>query len=351
VTRNFEAKPAKRERTPIIMGIVSPSGAGKTKSALRLADGFARHVPGPIVMIDTEAGRAKHHSDVHKFLHIDMAPPFGPADHIAAWQAALRHNPSTIIQDSMSHEWEGSGGILEMQEAELDRMAGNDWKKRERCTMAAWIRPKAEHNKMKQFMLQQRVNWIFCFRSKPKIKPVRGGEPIDLGWQALGAPDLIYEMLLKVLLFPGAEGKPTWKSEKMGEQELMKLPGWFSELFSKPRQLDEDIGEQLARWAQGSDIVTPTASQPSRATAPTGLAERFEACIAHRDFVALEAEMRADWKKIPLAQRDRVRSSFDAAKLRCRTDVTAPAATDATEPTEEEMRAHAAKEDAEAGRR
>lgn len=306
-SRTFEAKPAKRERTPIIMGLVSPSGAGKTKSALRLADGFARVQPGDTVVIDTEAKRALHHSDVHRFRHIDFAPPFGPTDYIAAFKEALRHNPTTIIVDSMSHEWEGEGGILEMHDAELDRMAGNDYKKRERCTMAAWIKPKAEHNKLKQFMLQQRVNWIICFRSKEKIKPVRGGEPLDLGWQALGAEDLIYECLLKCLLFPGADGKPSFRSDKIGEQALMKLPGWFRDLFANPRQLDEDIGEQLARWAAGSDIAAPAASftATSSRTIPS-LADRFDLCTDPALLPALEEEARANWKRLNVEQRDKV---------------------------------------------
>ena len=319
-SRIFEAKQAKRERTPLIIGIVAPSGAGKTKSALRVADGIAKVVPGPIVVIDTEAGRAQHHSDVHKFLHIDMAPPFSPADHIAAWNEALRHNPSTIIQDSISHEWEGAGGILEMHDAELDRMAGNDWKKRERCTMAAWIKPKAEHNRMKQFMLQQRVNWILCFRSKEKIKPVKGGEPLDLGWQALGAEDLIYECLLKCLLFPGADGKPSWSSDKIGEQALMKLPGWFRDLFSKPRQLDEDIGEQLARWAQGSDIAAPGASSTATSSRTTSsratLVERFAACTSRAEFEAIDAEVRATWRNIGDKQRAAIKEAGAAAERR-----------------------------------
>jgi len=52
-----------------------------------------------------------------------------------------------IVVDSMTHEWAGEGGVLEMQEAELERMAGNDWEKRERVKMASWIKPKMAHKK------------------------------------------------------------------------------------------------------------------------------------------------------------------------------------------------------------
>lgn len=330
MSRTFEAKPARRGSTPIMLGIVSPSGAGKTKSALRLADGFARVTPGPIVVIDTEAGRARHHADSHSFLHIDMDPPFGPDDHIAAWTEALRHKPSTIIQDSMSHEWEGKGGVLELHDEELDRMAGNDYKKRERCTMAAWIKPKAEHNRMKHFMLQQRVNWILCFRAKEKMKPVSGGQPMDLGWQPLGAEDLIYEMLLKVLIYPGGDGVPTWTSDKIGEKALMKLPGWFRDLFAKPRQLDENIGEQLARWAAGADVsasgssaIATTSPRMPPAPAPT-LTERFDACSSFAEWIALDEEAEAQWRKATPAQREKNASGRDrmaSARSRARARV------------------------------
>lgn len=334
MSRTFEAKPAKRERTPLIIGIVAPSGAGKTKSALRLADGFSRVQPGPTVVIDTEAKRALHHAGDHKFHHIDFEPPHGPLDYIAAGKEAMRHNPTTIIVDQVSYEWEGIGGVLEMHDAELDRMAGNDYKKRERCTMAAWIKPKAEHNKFKQFMIQQRVNWILLFRAKEKIKPQKGGEPIDLGWQPLGGEDLFYECILRCLLFPGADGKPTWQSDKMGERDIMRLPGWFRELFEKPRQLDEDIGEQLARWAAGSDIAALAASStatPSRTASP-GLVDRFDLCTDPALLPALEEEARANWKRLNVEQRDKVA----AARTRAASRLAAKHTTGDRPPTPEE---------------
>ncbi len=38
---------------------------------------------------------------------------------------------NVVIDDSMSHEHIGAGGYLEAHEAELDRLAGKDWGKRE----------------------------------------------------------------------------------------------------------------------------------------------------------------------------------------------------------------------------
>lgn len=314
MARKFDVAPARRTKTPILIGIVGASGTGKTKSALRLCDGMARVIPGPTAVIDTEARRAAQHAGEHSFLHIPFAAPFGPLDYIEAIQAALEAGAKRIIIDSVSHEHEGPGGMLERHEDFLEERCGADYKKRERMTMAAWIKPKAEHNRMKQFILQQEVDFIFCFRAKEKIKPVRGGEPMDLGWQALGAPDLIYEMLVKILLFPGADGTPTWRSEKMGEQQLMKLPGWFRDVFAKPRQLDEDIGEALARWAVGADVAP--AKQQTKASIGADLGRQLAACRTPEALADLEAAARKAWRQMSQDEQTVIKGMIDAARER-----------------------------------
>lgn len=334
MSRTFESGPARRERTPLMIALVAPSGGGKSKSAFRLADGFARVTPGHTVVIDTEAKRALHYAGDHTFIHIDFPPPHGPLDYIEAGKAAVKYNPTTIIVDQASYEWEGMGGVLESHAAELDRLAGDDWKKRERCTMAAWIRPKAEHNKFKQFMIQQRVNWILLFRAKEKIKPQKGGEPIDLGWQPLGGEDLFYECILRCLLLPGSDGKPTWQSDKMGEREIMRLPAWFRDVFAKPRQLDEGIGEQLARWAAGGDVGAPSATVTSspRTSVPADhpLVARYAACVDRAGWDALERERGAIWKAAVGADRVTLKAASDSAMARITT-------TKPGEPTPEEQ--------------
>ena len=62
VRRTFSVIPAVRESAPLLLGLTGPSGSGKTFSALRLATGIARVIPGGIVLIDTENRRAKHYA-------------------------------------------------------------------------------------------------------------------------------------------------------------------------------------------------------------------------------------------------------------------------------------------------
>jgi hypothetical protein len=319
MTRTFESGPARRARMPLMLAIVGASGSGKTLSAILLAEGIQRVQPGPIVVIDTESLRALKHSDGNpdRFVHVPFAPPFGPLDYIDAIKHALKHQPSTIIIDSMTHEHDGEGGVLDQHDTVVaEKGRSHD--------QIAWKKPKGDRTKLKHFILQQRCNWIFCFRAKEKIKPVKGGEPEDLGWQPLGDDSLIYEMDLCALLYPGVDGRPKWKSPRLHEQEMMKCPDWWRAMFAKEPQLNPDIGEQLARWAMGGDVGAPSATATSsRGTSPAparpvdDLIARFDACTLPEVLEQLKEETRRAWDSLPKGDaRTRVKRASEAADAR-----------------------------------
>lgn len=320
MSRTFTGGPAVRVRMPLWIDVVGPSGSGKTLSSVLLAEGIQRVQPGPIIVIDTESLRALKHANGNpdRFVHVPFCEPFGPLDYIEAFKHAMTYSPSTIIVDSMSHEWEGPGGVL-AQHAAVVAAKGDSYK------MTAWIKPKADHTAMKHFILQQRCNWILCFRAKEKVKPKRGGDPEDIGWQPLGAEDLIYEADLGALLYPGADGRPKWQSKLQHEQEHMKVPGWFRGLFAGDPQLTPDIGEQLARWAVGGGSSTAssrTASLLPDATSAhphphLALIDLFDACTTPDMLESTKAEMKAKWESIPKGDaRTAVIKAFKASEDR-----------------------------------
>lgn len=296
MTRKFVISPAKRERVPVLMGLCGPSGSGKTLSALRIAKGMSEVEPGKIHFIDTEGRRALHYSDDYDFLHVPFDPPFSPGDYLAVIEQCAAATPSVIIVDSTSHEHEGQGGVLEMHDAELDRMAGSDYQKRQKCNAAAWIKPKAERRKLIQRIIQLNLNMIFCFRAAEKLDWKAGASPKDLGFQPISPPAISFEMTCMALLHPGSQGKPDWKPKIDGERALVKLPHYLGHVFQDGRQMDERHGRELAKWAAGD--------KPTREEKPKP--------------VARAADLTVERKKFGRMLLERTEGDTDAAKQLCK---------------------------------
>ena len=277
----FTIRRAIRERTPLLIGLVGPSGSGKTFSALRLATGIQSVVGGKIVGIDTEARRMLYYADKFAFEHMQFRAPFGSLRYMEAIKAAIDGGAKTIIVDSMSHEHESVGGYLETHEAELTRLAGDDWKKRQAMTFLAWAKPAGERRKLINFMLQAECNFIFCFRAKEKLKIQRGKDPIELGWQAIAGDEFVFEMLVRCLLTPGCKGVPDW-SPAACELGVPKISDGLEKVFQHPnhKALDEWIGKQLARWAEGSGATASEPKSKKQSDADDQEAPTLEQCIS-----------------------------------------------------------------------
>jgi hypothetical protein len=158
----------------------------------------------------------------------------------------------------MSHEWAGEGGILDWQEDELQRMAGDDYKKREACKMAAWIKPKTAHKQMVQRLLQVRAHLILCFRAEPKIEMVRGTDgKMEIrekqsltglhGWIPICEKSLPYELTASFLLMADRPGVP----------QPIKLQQQHRALFPLDEPITEASGARLAAWAKGGAAAAP----------------------------------------------------------------------------------------------
>lgn len=247
-------RPAVRENVGLLIGLAGGTGSGKTFSAFRLASGIAGEKP--FAVIDTESRRALHYGDTFKFDHAELRPPFRPDVYAEAILAADAAGYPVIVVDSVSHVWAGDGGVLDWQEEELTRLAGDDWKKREAVKMAAWIKPKMSHKHMVQKLLQVRSHLILCFRAEEKIDIVK--EPDEHGkmktkivpkitntglngWVPVSEKNLPFELTASFLLTADAPGVP--KAIKLQEQHRA--------LFPSDKPITEESGRLVAEWAAG----------------------------------------------------------------------------------------------------
>lgn len=149
---------ASRKQVKMRLNIAAPSGAGKTMSALLMAYGLIGDW-SKIAVIDTEHGSASLYSHLGEYNVIDLQPPYSPEAYIAAINECTSAKMECIIIDSASHEWNGKGGCLELNETLASaKYRGNTW--------SAWNETTPRHEKFMQTMLQSPVHIIACTRSK-----------------------------------------------------------------------------------------------------------------------------------------------------------------------------------------
>lgn len=275
---------AKRENVNLLVGLVGGTGGGKTKSAFELAHGICGD--NPFAVIDTEARRALHYADAYNFDHAELLPPFTPERYLEVILAAEKAGYKAIVIDSMSHEHEGEGGLLDMQEAELQRMAGDNYAKREQCLQASWIKPKRAHKKMVQRLLQVRAHLIICMRAEDKTELKRVDGKLMMvpklsltgvnGWIPICEKRLPFELTASFLVTADAPGMP----------KPIKLQDQHRALFPLDQPITEQSGKMLAVWASGTKAAPLAVLPPEQ---PTGAAAVAASYITANEALALEA--------------------------------------------------------------
>lgn len=251
---------------PLQVAVLGPPGCGKTKTILRMMAGVQRVRKGPIVLIDTEAGRSKKYSplpgqaasppDTYEFLRMDLDPDYRPDRCLLAIKEALKLNPAAIGFDSLSDEHEGEGGYMEWAAAEVRNAGGNEW--------AAYNKPGAARKRLVTALQHITVPLFLSFRGKEKSMQEEIDDPknpgrkkkvvTQMGWMPV-APLLILKGCDLTCILPwDSKGVPVWKSDKLGEDFIRKWPDYLVNII-KEGQLNEDTGEALARWAMGETVV------------------------------------------------------------------------------------------------
>ena len=140
----FMVEDAVREKLFMSVALIGASGSGKTLSALLLAKGVIRskypelseNSPefwAKIGVVDTEHRRSRLYADtsltgefIGRFKTIDFTEPYTTDRYREAVEALIKIGVEVIIIDSLSHAWEGEGGILELQQSLGGRY--QDWK-------------------------------------------------------------------------------------------------------------------------------------------------------------------------------------------------------------------------------
>jgi hypothetical protein len=226
-----------------LIGLYGQSGSGKTHSALMLARGFVGPT-GKIGMIDTESGRGEIFSDVlpggYSVLPLDA--PFSAERYQDAIRAA--NGLDAVIIDSVSHEWEGVGGVLDQASAIEERTG--------KAGLHCWNKPKMAHQKFMLTILQSKIPVICCLRAKYKSKqgknPRTGKTEIikDEHTSPIQDESFIYEMTIHAEILQDHTLRVTKLSH----------PG-LRDIFKSGDMISIETGAALRRWSDGAVTTQP----------------------------------------------------------------------------------------------
>lgn len=243
MTYQFKSASTENVEKQVFIALAGTTGSGKTESAMRIATGIVDG-KGKFCVIDTEHKRALNKKSRYDFDHLDLQAPYSPENFKGAISAAIEAGYKAIVIDNFSHEWFGEGGCSDIQEEALERMSGGDMRKAERMTAIAWKKPKQEHKKLMYRILQSSTPIIFCLRAEPKIKFQKDAngktQIVDAGWLPIAEKMFGYEMLIYALMMPENPGVPV---------QLKKLEPELEVVFPVGKQINEESGKRLAKWA------------------------------------------------------------------------------------------------------
>lgn len=217
---------AERHQVKLRIGLSGPSGFGKTYSALLLAYGITNDW-NKIAVIDTENKSASLYSHLGDFNVLSLEEPFSPERYIKAIKLCEESDIEIIIIDSISAEWQGKGGILEIQEQLGGRF--QDWAK---------VTPR--HNSFIDAIIQSKCHVIITTRSKVDYsldKDSNGKTKVmKLGTKSIQREGLEYEL--------------TVNFEFLNDKHVVQASKDRSELFSgKPEFIiNSATGKKLIEW-------------------------------------------------------------------------------------------------------
>lgn len=243
-------KKAERKKAKLRLALSGTSGSGKTYGALQIAKGIG----GKVAVLDTERGSASLYADMMDFDVVELGPPYEPERFIEVMDAAAKAGYDILIIDSITHEWKGQGGMLEI----VDNIArakfrGNSY--------AAWNEGDKRHRKFVDAMLHSPLHVIVTMRSKAVyVEGERNGKKtIEKQGAAPEQRDGI-EYEFTAVLDLTVDGNLAVKSKDR------------TRLFNDPFRITEDTGRKLREWLEsGAEAHEP--AQPQRpapaAPAPT----------------------------------------------------------------------------------
>jgi len=250
----MQLQQTQRHKVKLRLGISGASGFGKTYSALQLAYGMTSNW-SKIAVIDTENASASLYSDLGNFNVLNLFPSFSPEQYIEAIEICEKSNMEVVIIDSITHEWQGAGGCLQIHE----QLGGR---------FQDWARVKPRHQKFIDKILQSKCHIITTTRRKTDYS-------LDVG---SNGKSKVVKHGTKEITSEGFEYELSVNFELMNENHLCKVSKDRTNLFQgKPEFIiTSAIGKQLKAWCNQGVSLEDVKQEISNTTTLEGLRHLYQ---------------------------------------------------------------------------
>lgn len=236
---SLQLKKAERKKAKIRLGLSGASGFGKTYSALLIAKGLVGDW-NKVALIDTENGSGELYSDLGDYNVITLEAPYSPERYIEAIKVCENAGMECIIIDSITHEWDGEGGCLDIQ----TKLGGRfqDWAK---------ITPR--HNAFIQAILTSKCHIISTVRRKQ-----------DYEMTEVNGKKIVQKVGTKEVTREGFEYELTMNLEFINDKHMVKASKDRTSMFmGQPEFIPTvETGEKIRQWCEsGTELPEPTKEQ------------------------------------------------------------------------------------------
>lgn len=231
-------KKAERSKIYAKIALMAPSGGGKTYGSLLLATGMADEIKretgkdAKILMLNTEQSRGSYYANEFSYDIYNVEAPHEPEKYIQLINEAVQLGYDILIIDSTSHEWEGKGGCLELQQ----RAGG---------TYQAWAKVTPRHNRFINAIADSPIHIIATMRGKDQYeveKDDRGKTSVKkLGVGAKQRDGFEYEFTATFLI-----------DQKSNMAEVQKDNTHIFENEGAVK-LTQEHGKKIIQWANSGD--------------------------------------------------------------------------------------------------
>jgi hypothetical protein len=230
-------------------------GSGKTYSALAIACALAKRLDaGSVHVVDTESGSTLRyakspHGKGFDFIHTPM--PRGNY-HPETYEAALAHvvdqGARVIVIDSLTHEWDGARGCLELVDAAADAAERSG---RKADNFSAWRKVTPLHRHFLEALLSTPAHVIATVRAKTKYeskKDERGRMKFEkVGEGAIQREGIEYEPDIFGWMADATLTIDKTRCDRIGPGEVFERPG-------------DDVAALLAEWVTDAEPAAPQRS-------------------------------------------------------------------------------------------